>query len=98
MQILFESREETGDFIIIVNGEKLKCHKTILQARSGLFRNMFLNVQDESNEVKDYSGLSPKAMIKVLEFMYTGNMSNVTEEIKKELEELNYLEYFQINN
>ena len=103
---LYDSRLLTGDFTIVV--EKVdnkgilsetivRVHKIILAARSNMFRNMFLGATDTSNRVTDLSGLSLPAMDALIEFIYTGqisNLRNLGQDVKDEL--LEAAEFYQL--
>ena len=98
MQALYDSRSESGDFTIIVDGTGIKVHKAILVARSNRFRDMFLNTRDISNQVTDVSGLSLLAFNALIEFIYTGLISNLTTEVAEDLLYINVTEYYQLRN
>ncbi|KAJ3443245.1 sel1-repeat-containing protein ybeq [Anaeramoeba flamelloides] len=66
--------DKSHDFTIVVNDENITVNKVILQARSGLFREMFRETNDNSNQVHDYSGKTYESMSKLLEFFYTDNL------------------------
>ncbi|KAJ6232198.1 hypothetical protein M0813_05117 [Anaeramoeba flamelloides] len=53
------------------NYEEIPIHKTILIARSGLFREMFKNITEKSNSVKDFSGKSIESLEIFFQFLYT---------------------------
>ncbi|KAJ5073801.1 pep-cterm sorting domain-containing protein [Anaeramoeba ignava] len=92
------SNEESKDFSIISNeGKKIKAHKFILAARSELFRGMFLTVtEDSTNEVKDYTGKSTKALETIIKFLYYDEIEKGLEmNIYEELEEAE--EFFQFS-
>eukprot|EP01155_Anaeramoeba_flamelloides_P050087 Anaeramoba_flamelloidesc41846_g3_i1.p1 GENE.c41846_g3_i1~~c41846_g3_i1.p1 ORF type:complete len:570 (-),score=132.03 c41846_g3_i1:1464-3173(-) len=63
-----EDEEEEEEY------EEIKVHKFILQCRSRLYRDMFENVQDETDEVKDQSGLSPEAISVLIKYFYTDDI------------------------
>ena len=96
MRNLYNSRITTGDFTIIVDGQKILVHKDIMSARSDLYKNMFLSVSDESNSVTDRSGLSPYAFNALIEFIYTGKILYLTQDIINEFIDNNVEEYFQL--
>ncbi|KAJ5066524.1 ankyrin repeat ph and sec7 domain containing protein secg-related [Anaeramoeba ignava] len=89
--------DESKDFIIVSNNEEIKVHKTILLARSELFRGMFLSVTDDtSNKVSDYSGKSTQAIKQLIRFLYCDNFDgNLSDEVIEDLEELSI--YYQLN-
>ncbi|KAJ6253708.1 ankyrin repeat-containing protein [Anaeramoeba flamelloides] len=52
--------------------EKVHSHRLILQARSGLFRELFVNVIDLSiNQIHDYTNISFTALNYFMKFLYT---------------------------
>ncbi|KAJ6237621.1 hypothetical protein M0813_27184 [Anaeramoeba flamelloides] len=92
--------EQSKDFTIILeNNQQIKVHKTILQARSELFRGMFNNVQDNSNTVNDFSGRSAGAMYKFIKFLYTDVLELSTNDSPQTVfEELwDVVDYYQLN-
>ncbi|KAJ5075543.1 molting protein mlt-4 [Anaeramoeba ignava] len=66
--------EESKDFTIIAQNEPIKVHKFILGARSDLYKGMFLLVSDDSNQVNDYSNISPLALRALIRFLYLDNL------------------------
>ncbi|KAJ5071637.1 hypothetical protein M0811_10046 [Anaeramoeba ignava] len=95
---LYEENE-TKDFKIIFDNEKeIKVHKLILIIRSELFKGMFLNVQDSSNQVHDYSGKSFQTIYQLLHFIYHDEFDKrrkITQKIKDEFSDLK--DYYQLN-
>ncbi|KAJ3435609.1 regulator of chromosome condensation [Anaeramoeba flamelloides] len=74
-------------------------HKLILLARSGLFREMFLSIQDSSNQVKDYTGKSIEAIELLIQFLYTNqiDLSKLKKNKKLHLELENAQDYYQLS-
>ncbi|KAJ5071635.1 ankyrin repeat [Anaeramoeba ignava] len=96
---LYEENE-TKDFKIIFDNEKeIKVHKLILIIRSELFKGMFLNVQDKSNQVHDYSGKSFETIQEFIYFIYHDKFSkNIKKEKEIILEEyFDLKDYYQLN-
>ncbi|KAJ5071628.1 phytochrome-interacting ankyrin-repeat protein [Anaeramoeba ignava] len=96
---LYEENE-TKDFKIIFDKEKeIKVHKLILIIRSELFKGMFLNVQDSSNQVHDYSGKSFQTIQEFIYFIYHDKFSkNIKKEKEIILEEyFDLKDYYQLN-
>ncbi len=90
--------DDSKDFTIIVQDKEIKVHRLVMAARSDLFRGMFLNVQDESNQVHDYSGLSYDAFAVLIKYLYTGEIDkNLTPNIIAELKEGPAWDYFGLN-
>ncbi|KAJ6230155.1 btk-binding protein-related [Anaeramoeba flamelloides] len=105
-QLLFD--EQTSDFKIVVKNEdddeeedeeELYIHKFILAARSGLFLNMFQNLEENLQKVKDYSGKSLETIELLISFLYTDELPITAdtdqEFIKEEFEDI--VEYYQLN-
>ncbi|KAJ6236104.1 regulator of chromosome condensation [Anaeramoeba flamelloides] len=97
--------EDSKDFSIIVeedeseDPEEFRVHKFVLQARSGMFRDLFLNVGNETNSVKDYKNISCETMDFLLKFFYTNELT-LTADDDPELivEELgDAIEYYQLS-
>ncbi|KAJ5073698.1 hypothetical protein M0811_08535 [Anaeramoeba ignava] len=86
---------ETKDFRIICEEKEIKVHKLILILRSELFKGMFeLNIQDQSNQVHDYSGKSFETINQFIYFLYNDEFE---EEIKINKEFYDLKDYFQLN-
>ncbi|KAJ6254279.1 speckle-type poz protein [Anaeramoeba flamelloides] len=105
-QLLFD--EQTSDFKLVVKNEEeddddeeeeLYIHKFILAARSGLFLNMFQNIEENLQKVKDYSGKSLETIELLISFLYTDELpitaDHDQEFIKEEFEDI--VEYYQLN-
>ncbi|KAJ6230154.1 regulator of chromosome condensation [Anaeramoeba flamelloides] len=107
-QLLFD--EQTSDFkLVVINDleededeedeEELYIHKFILAARSGLFLNMFQNLEENLQKVKDYSGKSLETIELLISFLYTDELPITAdtdqEFIKEEFEDI--VEYYQLN-
>ncbi|KAJ6230955.1 btk-binding protein-related [Anaeramoeba flamelloides] len=105
-QLLFD--EQTSDFKLVVKNEEeeddeeeeLYIHKFILAARSGLFLNMFQNLEENLQKVKDYSGKSLDTIELLISFLYTDELPITAdtdqEFIKEEFEDI--VEYYQLNH
>ncbi|KAJ3446406.1 btk-binding protein-related [Anaeramoeba flamelloides] len=78
--------------------DEIPCHKIILQARSGLFREMFLQIED-SKEVKDMSGKSLEALEIFIQYLYTDNIEFTADhDVPAMVEELkDCAEYYQLD-
>ncbi|KAJ6254269.1 hypothetical protein M0813_12560 [Anaeramoeba flamelloides] len=108
-KLLFD--EQTSDFKLVVKNyleeddddeeeeEELYIHKFILAARSGLFLNMFQNIEENFQKVKDYSGKSLETIELLITFLYTDELPITAdtdqEFIKEEFEDI--VEYYQLN-
>ncbi|KAJ6230957.1 hypothetical protein M0813_06258 [Anaeramoeba flamelloides] len=106
-QLLFD--EQTSDFKLVVKNEdededeeeeeELYIHKFILAARSGLFLNMFQNIEENLQKVKDYSRKSLDTIELLISFLYTDELPITAdtdqEFIKEEFEDI--VEYYQLN-
>ncbi|KAJ3433195.1 ankyrin repeat-containing protein [Anaeramoeba flamelloides] len=89
--------DETKDYKIIVNNRPIGVHRMVLQARSGLFRGIFLGTNEGKNgQVNDYSGISYQSMKILIKYLYSGeiNFNILTQEIKENLEYS--IDYFQL--
>ena len=66
-----------SDFTITCEGEHFKCHKAILAARSKYFESMFRSDMAESSQSSIVlNDISAKAFALLLEFIYTGSLSD----------------------
>ncbi|KAJ6243788.1 ankyrin repeat-containing protein [Anaeramoeba flamelloides] len=97
-------KEETNignydDKFDLDNTEKIpiKIHSLILQARSDLYRGMFLiSNEDNLTEVTDYSGASPDTIRAFVRYLYTDEIEHgLPNRILRELRELE--EYYQLS-
>ncbi|KAJ5075583.1 ankyrin repeat protein [Anaeramoeba ignava] len=88
----------TKDFKIICENKQIQVHKLILIIRSGLFKNMFLKVQDTSNQVHDYSGKSFETFKNFIYFLYHDEFDETTIIDEKLNQDLKYLKsFYQVN-
>ncbi|KAJ5073230.1 hypothetical protein M0811_08912 [Anaeramoeba ignava] len=86
----------SADFSIICAETRINVHSVVLLARSGLFREMFLSVNDSSNEVHDYSEKSKEAMEFFINFLYTDKLDPLmTLEKVEEIEDA--VEFYRLN-
>ncbi|KAJ6228212.1 btk-binding protein-related [Anaeramoeba flamelloides] len=91
-----EEEEEEGNY------EEIQVHKFILLARSGLFREMFDNVneKDNINKVKDYSNKTIESLEILIKYFYTNSIKLTADEdpelIVDELSDA--VEYYQLND
>ncbi|KAJ3435148.1 rcc1-like g exchanging factor-like protein [Anaeramoeba flamelloides] len=81
--------------------EEIPVHKLILLARSGLFREMFKNINEkETNSVKDYSGKTVESIEKLIEFFYLDTFTLTADDdpqlIVEELQDA--IDYYQLKN
>ena len=81
---LFESKEQS-DIVIRVKKEKFNAHKTVLSARSPVFRAMFQSnlTETQTNKLK-IKGITPAVFKELLRFMYTDQVEQL-EELAEEL-------------
>ncbi|KAJ6241953.1 hypothetical protein M0813_23096 [Anaeramoeba flamelloides] len=89
-----EEEEEEEEFF-----EEIPVHKLVLIARSGLFREMFTNISENTNKVKDYSGKTIESLEILIKYFYTDKIE-LTADDDPELiiEELSdAVEYYQLN-
>ncbi|KAJ3446881.1 polyubiquitin [Anaeramoeba flamelloides] len=106
--------EDSKDFYIIIDEDenenendeekelgmtKIPVHKLILQARSQLFQTMFLEINENIKQVKDYSGKSPDTLEILFKYFYTNTIKLKADHdpqlILEELEDAK--EYYQFN-
>eukprot|EP01156_Anaeramoeba_ignava_P011674 Anaeramoba_ignava/a484424_25.p1 GENE.a484424_25~~a484424_25.p1 ORF type:complete len:922 (-),score=328.90 a484424_25:85-2850(-) len=96
MKLLLK-QEDSMDFIIQCKNQEIKCHKLILATRSDLFRGMFLNVNDSSNQVNDYTERDPETIRIFIEYLYNNKLRKKLD--PKTVEELIDIdEYYQLNS
>ncbi|KAJ6240664.1 btk-binding protein-related [Anaeramoeba flamelloides] len=90
-----ENEDEEGNY------EEIPVHKFILLARSGLFREMFDNVneKDNTNKVQDYSQKTIESLEILIKYFYTNSIELTADEdpefICDELSDA--VEYYQLN-
>ncbi|MFH0789039.1 MAG: BTB/POZ domain-containing protein, partial [Pseudomonadota bacterium] len=86
--------EQSKDFAILSGDRRIPVDRMVLSARTTLFRNMFREVKDGSNQVRDYSGLSFEALKVFVNYLYTDRIdeTNLNAEIIAELK--NTYEFF----
>ncbi|KAJ3426971.1 btk-binding protein-related [Anaeramoeba flamelloides] len=79
--------------------DEIPVHKFILIARSGLFREMFENIKEKNDTVKDYSGKSVESVEVLIKFLYTGKIELTADDdpeiIVEELQDA--AEYYKLN-
>ncbi|KAJ3446287.1 hypothetical protein M0812_08824 [Anaeramoeba flamelloides] len=98
--LLLYRHEQSKEFKIMVEEtQTIMVHKLILQTRSDLFRNMFLEVQDKSNLINDYSGRCADSIQKLVKFLYTDvvelNQNDDPSFVFEELEDVE--DYYQLS-
>ncbi|KAJ6238671.1 ras-related protein rab-37 [Anaeramoeba flamelloides] len=80
-------------------GEEIPIHKIILLVRSGLFRSMFRNIQENLSTVTDHSARSIDTVKCILKFLYTDEIEMTAdydrEIVLKELKDV--VEFYQLN-
>ncbi|KAJ3447262.1 regulator of chromosome condensation [Anaeramoeba flamelloides] len=82
--------------------DEIPVHKSILLARSGIFRDMFNNVNEKEKDIKqimDYTGKSIESLQVLIHFLYTDKLK-LTADCDPDLvfEELDdVVEYYQLN-
>ncbi|KAJ6250054.1 hypothetical protein M0813_16426 [Anaeramoeba flamelloides] len=100
--------EDSKDFTLLIKNdddddeevyEEILVHKIILLTRSGLFREMFENITEESKSVKDYSGKSIESIEILIKYFYTEKIELTADhDIQLVIEELeDSIEYYQLN-
>ncbi|KAJ3436418.1 ankyrin repeat family protein [Anaeramoeba flamelloides] len=92
--------EKSKDYLIIVENKPIKVHKIVLQARSELYRKMFLSINENMSEkqINDYSGQTFDSMEIIIKHLYSINIekSLLTNEIIDIIEST--IDYFLLNS
>ncbi|KAJ6253546.1 ankyrin repeat-containing protein [Anaeramoeba flamelloides] len=86
------------NFTIFVGEKTIQVHKIVLQARSDLFRCLFLNILGNTNHIKDCSGNSLSTLKTIIHFLYTDTLESFDTDLtilKKELNDA--VDYYQLN-
>ncbi|KAJ5075805.1 hypothetical protein M0811_06667 [Anaeramoeba ignava] len=79
-------QDNSKDFSIFVENEKVLVHKDMIFSRCELFRGMFLSVNDQTPQVSDYSSRSKESISEFMKFLYTNEIDqNLSKEIYEEL-------------
>ncbi len=86
--------EQSKDFTILSGDRRIPVDKIVLSARTTLFKNMFRTVKDNSNQVKDYSGLSFEALNVFVKYLYTDRIDDTNLNAKIIAELKNTYEFF----
>eukprot|EP01080_Neovahlkampfia_damariscottae_P011949 gene11949-5350_t len=68
--------KDFSDFVIKVENEEFKVHRSILSVRSEYFEKLF---KENKNEAK-IEGISPKILELILEYLYTAHISKMDED------------------
>ncbi|KAJ6230739.1 btk-binding protein-related [Anaeramoeba flamelloides] len=78
---------------------EIPIHKFLLQARSGTFREMFSTINDEKNQVQDFSGIGPESMELFIKYLYTDIIELTADDVPEfVLPDLEIVpEYFKLN-
>ena len=76
----------TSDMCFLVEGKKVHAHKSIIAVRSEYFQTMLFNghmreSSDDNNQPVEIPDMSHRTFLKVLEFLYTDTLSNVSPEL-----------------
>ncbi|KAJ3426576.1 cellulose synthase operon protein c [Anaeramoeba flamelloides] len=88
--------QDSKDFQIFCGNKIIKAHKMILVARSGFFRKLILDSNNQLSSFTDHSGKSPQALYTLIQYMYTDEINPETNEIML-LELENAVEEYQLN-
>ncbi|KAJ3431179.1 btk-binding protein-related [Anaeramoeba flamelloides] len=93
--------DKSKDFQIITKNKNketiLPVHKLILQARSQLFRAMFISIEESPNSITDLTAKPANIISKVIKFLYTGNLNSKLKK-KNLLQVYELFDYYQINS
>ncbi|KAJ3433980.1 speckle-type poz protein [Anaeramoeba flamelloides] len=99
LNLLLKNDEEEEEEEEEEEDEKLPVHKFLLAARSGLFLDLFQNLDQNLNNVQDYSGKSLETLELLISFLYTDEIPITAdtdqEFIKEEFEDI--VDYYQLN-
>ncbi|KAJ6241405.1 hypothetical protein M0813_23192 [Anaeramoeba flamelloides] len=91
--------EESKDFSINVKNKKILCHKIILQARSNLFRSMFVSVSENFFDVNEPTEKSLKTMKILIHWMYLDEIQKIEKkdfsQMINEIDEA--IDFYQLN-
>ncbi|KAJ5073509.1 ankyrin repeat-containing protein [Anaeramoeba ignava] len=99
LDILFQN-QSTKNFTILFSNSNHSIHvdKLILVARSELYRGMFLSVEDDSNQVHDYSGKSFETVQKLVRFLYLDEINISSKNSIDNFDEfVDLIDYYQLN-
>merc|ERR1719187_305555 len=77
LEKMLESAEST-DFVIVCNGEEIKCHKILLMGRSDYFRTLVYNALMEGQTGRATVNMDPATMRAVMKYVYTGTVNKIT--------------------
>ncbi|KAJ3452195.1 polyubiquitin [Anaeramoeba flamelloides] len=82
-----------------LENESISVHSIILLIRSGLFRDLFRNVKNLKNSVKDFSNISDHSLEILIRFFYTNEINLTADEdpILFLEETSNVFEYYQLS-
>ena len=93
----FRASGELCDVILKSENENFKAHKVVLSAASDMFKVMFSGGFKESSDngivVLDFSFLSDKTILMIVDFIYLGTLRRPKEAVENEsyLKKLNHL-------
>ncbi|KAJ6234335.1 hypothetical protein M0813_04138 [Anaeramoeba flamelloides] len=94
-----ENEDENDDDDDEIEEEEIPVHKFILAARSGLFLDLFQNLDKNLKQVKDYSKKTLDTIELLISFLYTDELPITAdtdqELIREEFEDV--VEYYQLN-
>ncbi|RIA90135.1 concanavalin A-like lectin/glucanase domain-containing protein [Glomus cerebriforme] len=81
------------------DGNEIKVHKNILMARSEVFKSMLLSgMKETTQEVIEFQKFSSKALLVIVEFLYTGYVTDKTLTIETVTEALICADYFLLES
>ncbi|KAJ3444574.1 leucine rich repeat family protein [Anaeramoeba flamelloides] len=96
------NNHQSKDFRLIADQDtQIKIHKFVLQARSGLFRNLFNTISDMVSHVHDYTEKSVTSLRVLIRFFYLGkiefrNNDEIPKLILKDLQDAH--DYYMLSN
>ncbi|KAJ3438740.1 ankyrin repeat-containing protein [Anaeramoeba flamelloides] len=89
-------QQKTKDYKLVVNKKDIPVHKIILLARSKLFKFFFMSIEEQKNQIEDYTGKSYESLYLLIKFLYTCriNMKKFNNQIYKEF--FDVIDYYQL--
>ncbi|KAJ6242695.1 cyclin-dependent kinase inhibitor 2c-related [Anaeramoeba flamelloides] len=88
---------DSKDFTIIIKKTPIRVHKLILIIRSGLFRGMFLAINENDNQIHEQFGFSESLFESFVHWLYYDQI-DLKKKKKKEIKLLNdSIDYYQLS-
>ncbi|KAJ3448255.1 molting protein mlt-4 [Anaeramoeba flamelloides] len=93
---LYQSKNK--DFRLIVQGEEIPVHRIILQARTEIYREMFLIYSQTLNKISDYSNKTPQSMKLFIKYLYTDTITIQEIKVSNFRHLANLIDFYQITS